>query len=184
MGTHLTMTELEEGLARAGESPADNGTLEMIVSRQGVGERLIIEQAELDAVLGLIGDNWLERGSKLTDDGSAHPESQIAIMNSRIIHLLAGDRARWPLAGDQLYIDFDVSSENLPAGQRLGIGTSLLEITEMAHTGCAKFTERFGHDAIRFVNSAEGRQMRRRGLFARIIQPGFVEVGDVVRKID
>jgi len=75
MGTHLTMTELEEGLARAGESPADNGTLEMLVSRPGVGERLIIERAELNAVEGLIGDNWLERGSNLTDDGGAHLES-------------------------------------------------------------------------------------------------------------
>jgi len=105
-------------------------------------------------------------------------------MNSRIIHFLAGDRARWPLAGDQLYIDLDVSSENMPAGQRIGIGTALLEKTEMAHTGCAKFTERFGHEAIRFVNSAEGRQKRRRGLFARVVQPGIVKVGDVVRKID
>jgi len=184
LGKHLTVAELEKGLADSGESPADKGTLEMIVSRPGVGERLIVERAELEVDAGLTGDNWLERGSKLTEDGSAHPESQIAIMNSRIIHLLAGDRARWPLAGDQLYIDFDVSSENLPTGQRIGIGTALLEITELAHTGCAKFTERFGRDAIRFVNSAEGRQLRRRGLFARIIQPGFVKVGDVVRKID
>jgi len=184
VGKHLTKAELEQGLAGSGESPADMGTLEMIVSRPEVEERLVVEQAVLDVDEGLRGDNWLKRGSKLTDDGSAHPDSQIAIMNSRIIHLLAGDRARWPLAGDQLYIDLDLSSENLPPGQRISIGTALLEITGLAHTGCSKFTERFGHDAIRFVNSVEGRQSRYRGLYARVIQTGSVKVGDIVKKID
>jgi MOSC domain-containing protein YiiM len=107
---------------------------------------------------------------------------QIAIMNSRIIGLLAGDRARWPLAGDQLFVDLDISPDNMPPGQRFSIGDTLLEITEMPHTGCAKFTERYGGDAIRFVNSPEGRAARRRGVYARVIQGGSIKAGDRIVK--
>lgn len=184
MDQYLTATELQTGLAGLGESPRDNGTLEMIVCRPNIGERRVLDRAELDLVEGLVDDNWWARGSKQTEDGSAHPGTQIAIMNSRIIHLLAQDRSRWSLAGDQLFIDLDLSLDNLPAGQRIAIGSTVLEITDVPHNGCAKFTERFGHDAIRFVNSPEGRQARRRGIFARVIQPGTITVGDTVSKIN
>lgn len=184
MYRYLTMTELEAGLGELGNSPQDNGTLEMIVCRPGIGERLAMEQANLHSIDGLIGDNWQTRGSKHTEDGSAHPEMQITIMNSRIIHLIAQDRSRWALAGDQLFIDLDLSVENLPPGQQLAIGTAVLEITRMPHNGCQKFTERFGHDASRFVNSVEGRQLHRRGINARIIRPGIICVGNIVSKIE
>jgi len=177
------MAELDAGLAGLGPSPQDDGKLQMIVCRPSVGERRALEQAELDPVNGLIGDNWLARGSKSTEDGRAHPDAQIAIMNSRIIGLLAQDRAYWPLAGDQLFIDLDLSIDNLRPGQRIAIGTAVLEITDVPHTGCAKFTERFGHDAIRFVNSEEGRQARRRGMYGRVVQPGIIRVGDTISKI-
>lgn len=184
MSRYLTMDELEAGLVEIGQSPKEKGMLEMIVCRPDEDERLVLEHAELDPTEGLIGDNWRARGSRHTEDGKAHPDSQIAIMNSRIIQLLAQDRSRWPLAGDQLYVDLDVSSDNLPPGQQITIGTALLEITDMPHTGCAKFTERYGHDAIRFVNSPEGRRFRRRGLYARVLRPGTISVGDVVSKVE
>ncbi len=179
----LTMTELEAGLPELHGSPQDRGKLEMIVSRPDIDERVVMDRAELRLGDGLEGDNWQARGSKSTPDGSANPDAQITIMNSRVIQLLAQDRSRWSLAGDQLFVDLDLSADNLPAGQRIAIGTAVLEISAVPHTGCDKFTERFGHDAIRFVNSPEGRQMRRRGLNARIIQPGTICVGDMVTKI-
>jgi hypothetical protein len=114
---------------------------------------------------------------------SAHPEAQITLMNSRVIQLLSGGRESWPLAGDQLFVDLDLSIDNLPAGQRLSIGSAVLEITAMPHTGCDKFTARFGHDAIRFVNSREGRAARRRGIYARVVQAGTIRAGDTISKI-
>jgi hypothetical protein len=143
----------------------------------------LLERADLDPLDGLVGDTWRTRGSKRTEDGRPHEDMQIAIMNSRIIQLLAQDRSRWPLAGDQLFIDLDLRSENMPPGQQFVIGTAVLEITQMPHTGCQKFSERYGRDAIRFVNSAEGRKLRRRGIYAHVIQAGVICQGDAVMKI-
>ncbi len=183
MSVQPTKDELEAGLAAIGQSPQDKGRLEMIVSRPADDERLELESAELDPIEGLVGDIWRMRGSRRTEDGSAHPDMQLAIMNSRIIQLVAQDRSRWPLAGDQLFLDLDLGPDNLPAGQQLSIGTAIIEVTEMPHHGCDKFTARFGSEAIRFVNSKEGRKIRRRGLYARVIQGGTIRMNDVVSKI-
>ncbi|MGD2078875.1 MAG: MOSC domain-containing protein [Chloroflexota bacterium] len=181
---HKTMAELETGLAAAGPSPQDNGALEMIVCRPAEEQRQVLPHGRLDPEEGLVGDNWRARGSRSTEDGRAHPGMQITIMNSRIVDLLAGDRARWPLAGDQLYVDMDISDDNMPVGQQFTIGEALLEITEVPHTGCAKFTERYGSAAIRFVNSPEGRAARRRGVYARVIKPGRINTGDLMQKTE
>jgi hypothetical protein len=181
---HLSLAEIEAGLAAAGPSPRDNGALEMIVRRPEVGARETVERAELDPAHGLLGDNWRARGSKATADGSAHPEMQITLTNTRLLGALAPERARWPLAGDQLYVDLDLSAENLPPGQRLAVGAAILEVSTVPHTGCQKFSERFGQAALRFVNSAEGRQARRRGVNARVLRGGAIGVGDVVRKVE
>ncbi|HXJ76584.1 MAG TPA: MOSC domain-containing protein, partial [Candidatus Dormibacteraeota bacterium] len=132
---------------------------------------------------GLIGDNWKARGSRSTPDGSANPEMQLNVMNARVIELLAQDKERWALAGDQLFVDFDLSQINAPPGTRLALGSTVIEISALPHTGCQKFRARFGPAALRFVNSPEGRQLRLRGVNARIIQPGVVRVGDVVKKL-
>jgi MOSC domain-containing protein YiiM len=177
------MTELEAGLGIIRQSPSDNGILKMIVRRPKVDERELVNEAELNLEDGLVGDTWKMRGSKATPDGSANINAQITVMNMRAIALLAQDEARWALAGDQLFVDFDLSEANVPAGARIAIGSVVLEISSTPHTGCAKFSERFGKDALKFVNSPEGKPLRLRGVNTRVVQAGEIHVGDVVRKI-
>jgi hypothetical protein len=179
---HLSLEELEAGLDEIRRSPKDEGVLKMIVRRPEVDGREVLDVGELDLVEGLVGDNWRTRGSSMTPDGSAHPDTQLNIMNSRVIALLAQDKERWQLAGDQLYVDLDLSAENLPPGSRLAVGSALIEVTAQPHTGCKKFAERFGADATRFVNSSAGKELKLRGINAKIVQPGIVRVGDTVRR--
>lgn len=155
----------------------------MIVSRPASDRREVLAVAELDLVNGLVGDNWRARGSRSTPDGSAHPDMQLNLMNARAIALVARTRDRWPLAGDQLYVDLDLSTANLPPGTRMAIGTAVIEVTAVPHTGCAKFTQRFGADAMKFVNSPVGRALNLRGINAKVVQPGAIRAGDTVRKL-
>jgi hypothetical protein len=180
---HFTTEELEAGLGHILLSPKDEGVLELIVRRPAVDEREVLEEGELDLVEGLKGDSWKVRGSSRTPDGSAHPDMQLNVMNARILDLVARDRERWRLAGDQLIVDMDLSDENLPAGTRLALGSAVIEVTEQPHTGCKKFVSRFGEDAVKFVNSPQGKRLRLRGLNARVVRPGVIRVGDAVRKI-
>ena len=155
----------------------------MIVRRPATGEREILHTAELDLEHGLVGDSWKARGSNSTPDKSANRDMQLTLMNSRVIALLAREKDRWPLAGDQLYVDMDLSLEHLPPGTQLGFGSAVLEVTAPPHTGCKKFKERFGQEAMQFVNSPVGLQLRLRGMNARIVRAGVVRVGDKVKKI-
>lgn len=180
---HLTTEELEAGLDEIRRSPKDEGVLNLIVRRPQTDEREILKKGQLDVVEGLVGDNWKTRGSTRTADGSAHSDMQINIMNSRVIALLAQDKDRWQLAGDQLFIDMDLSEENLPAGTQLALGSAVIEVTEIPHTGCKKFTSRFGVEAMKFVNSPLGRQLHLRGINAKVVQPGEIHIGCVARKI-
>jgi len=180
---HLTMEELEAGLADILRSPQDEGVLELIVRRPAVDEREVLRQAELDPAEGLVGDNWGVRGSSRTPDGSPHPDMQLNIMSARVIALVAQRRERWPLAGDQLYIDMDLSEENLPAGTQLSLGAAVIEITAQPHTGCRKFVARFGPDALKFVNSPAGKRLHLRGVNAKVVRPGVIRVGDTAKKI-
>ena len=180
--THLTITELEAGLDHIRRAPKDTGTLEMIVRRPSVGAREVLDVGDLDAAQGLAGDTWIIRGSSRTPDGSRHPDMQLTVMSARAAALVAQVRDRWGLAGDQLYVDFDLSEENLPPWTRLTLGTAIIEVTDQPHTACAQFAQRFGVGATRFVNSPAGRALRLRGVNARVVQPGTIRVGDVVRK--
>ena len=180
---HLTLAELDAGLPGALTSPKDDGTLELIVRRPALGRRDVLETGELDLVTGLVGDTWNIRASKRTRDGSPHPDMQIALMNSRVIALIAGEKTRWGLAGDQLYVDFDISADNVPPRTQLAIGSAIIEVTDQPHTGCAKFLKRFGVDATKFVNSPRGLALHLRGINARVIEPGRIQTGDRVQKL-
>jgi hypothetical protein len=179
---HLSRERLEAGLGRIRDAPPDGGRLVLIVRRPAVGERDLPAEAVLDQETGLAGDNWLARGSKSTTDGSADPQRQITVMNARVAELVAGGTERMALAGDQLYLDLDISIDNLPPGSLLAVGRAVLRVSEAPHTGCAKFLDRFGEEAMRFVNSRIGRQLRLRGMNARVVVPGTVRLGDLAAK--
>jgi len=181
--THLTMNELEAGLAEIARSPKDSGVLEMIVRRPQVGEREILEEGQLDLVDGLVGDSWKNRSSRRTADGTPHPDMQLNLMSSRVVALVSQDKSRWHLAGDQLFVDFDLSEANVPAGTKLAIGSAVIEVTAQPHTGCGKFVERFGLDAMKFVNSSEREHLHLRGINARVVRPGVLHVGDSITKL-
>lgn len=182
--THKTTTELEAALDTIRRSPRDRGTLDLIVRRPTIGAREVIEEGELDVADGLVGDTWRERHSRRTADGSPHPDMQINIMSSRVVDLIAQGKERWPLAGDQLFMDLDLTDQNLPPGTRLAIGSAVIEVTAEPHTGCGKFVERFGLDAMNFVNSPLGRELHLRGINAKVVQPGRIRAGDPVTKLD
>src|ERR1700686_1324679 len=180
---HLTMSELEAGLDEIRRAPKDEGVLELIVRRPGVNDREILTAGELCLDEGLVGDTWKRRRSSSTRDGSPNPLMQLNIMSARVIALVSPDRNRWQLAGDQLFLDLDLSAENLPAGTRLSLGSTVIEVTPPPHLGCQKFVARFGLEAMKFVNSPLGKQLHLRGINAKVVQAGPVRVGDVAVKI-
>jgi MOSC domain-containing protein YiiM len=172
---HLDLPALHGGLDEIRRSPADSGKVELIVRRPAENERETLTEAHLDPVTGLIGDGWL------ADDGD--PARQVTVMNVRVVALLARSRERWPLAGDQLYVDLDLSVANLPPGTRLAVGAAVLEVTGEPHRGCKKFAARYGLDALRFVNSKLGYALNLRGINTRVAAGGVVRSGDVIRKV-
>jgi MOSC domain-containing protein YiiM len=180
----LTETrDFEPHLDHVRAAPRDEGRLELIVRRPAVDEREAVPEARLDPELGLAGDGWLARGSRSTPDGTADPACQVTLISTRVLAAIEPDATRWPLAGDQLYVDFDLSEDALPPGSRVAIGSAVVEVSEKPHTGCAKFSARFGSDALRWINSPVGRAHRMRGLNARVVEPGTVREGDAVRRV-
>ncbi len=179
----LTAAELEAGVGEVRKSPKDNGEVRMIVRRPRPNEREVLTEARIDMNLGLVGDCWRERTIAKMPGELPNPELQLTIVNARAIELIAGSRERWSLAGDQLYIDLDLSTGNLPPGTKLSIGTSVVEISDKPHNGCKKYTERFGLEAMKYVNSPVGKELHLRGIYARVVKPGLVRNGDKAIKI-
>jgi hypothetical protein len=189
---HVSRTDLEAGLSEIRCSPRDGGRVELIVRRPTIDGREVLPEAVLDPMTGLVGDSWPARPSSKMPDRSPHPGMQLTIMNARAAALIAGPTSaedaaaridRRALAGDQLYLDLDLSEDNLPPGSRLELGSAIVEITGEPHLGCAKFSARFGVDAVRFVNSGVGRALRLRGVNTRIVVGGTVRTGDTVRLV-
>lgn len=180
---YASREDLQAKLAFVLQAPRDGGRVEMLVRRPGIGVREVLDAVTLDLVVGVVGDTWKDRCSSRTPDRSPHPDMQVTIMSARVAALIAGDRERWPLAGDQLFVDLDLTAANLPCGTHLSVGTAVLEITSQPHTGCGKFVERFGMDAMKFVGSRDGRALNLRGIYARVVQGGDVQVGDRAVKL-
>jgi MOSC domain-containing protein YiiM len=176
VASHATPAQLEAALAEIRRSPAEVGSVELIVRRPQTNEREVLAEGTLDQASGLVGDGWRD-GSQ-----AGKPDTQLTLMNARAIAVLAHERERWPLAGDQLYVDLDLSEDNLPPGTRLTLGSAVVEVTDEPHTGCAKFSGRFGKDALRWVSTPEGRALRLRGMYAKVIEAGTVRSGDEIRK--
>jgi MOSC domain-containing protein YiiM len=172
-----SLAELEASLEEIARSPQGSGRLELIVRRPAEDQREVLSAADLDPLSGLAGDTWRARKP------NPNPDSQLTLMNARVIARLAQTRERWALAGDQLFVDLDLSRAALPVGTRLKIGTAVIEITAKPHTGCAKFAERFGADALAFVNEPAHQPLNLRGVKARVVQPGRIHTGDAVDKL-
>jgi hypothetical protein len=174
--------ELEAGLDEVWQSPKDNGELRMIVRRPRTNEREILSEAQLDMQAGLVGDCWLQNSLSGKPGEVPELDYQLTIMNSRAIQLIAGNRERWSLAGDQLYIDLDISDENLPPGTKLSLGSAIIQVTDKPHNGCRKFLDRYGAEALKFVNSENGRKLHLRGIYARVVKVGVIRTGDRAKK--
>ena len=180
--THATTAQLAASIDHVANAPSDLGTVELVVARPDVGRRIVLERGELRPGVGLVGDNYLERGSSRPPGGPADPLAELNLMSARALEAVAGpDRANWPAAGDQLIVDFDLSEGNCPAGTRLAVGTAVVEVTSKPHNGCAKFSERYGVDAARWVNSRKDLHLR--GVCAVVVEPGTVVPRDSIRRI-
>jgi hypothetical protein len=180
---HKTAAQLEQGMDRVIAAPADAGVVRLIVRRPGAGQREMLDEGTLDTEVGLVGDDWVNRPGMGSDRPS--PYAQLTLMNARYAELIAGDPGpeSWAQAGDQLYVDLDLSQENLPAGSRLAVGTAIVALQAEPHTGCAAFRARFGSDALRLANSERGRSLRLRGANTVVVRSGVVRTGDIARKL-
>ena len=180
---HLSTPDLEAGLEQIRNSPKNQSVLDMIVSRPEEDAREIMELADLDVVVGLVGDTWQDRPSARSGDGKAHPDMQITLMNSRVADLVAQSKERWPLSGDQLFADLDLSKTNVPPGTRISVGKAVLEVTDQPHTGCKKFASRFGVDALKFISAPTTEVLQLRGINLKVVEGGEIKPGDIVKKL-
>ena len=170
---HLPAEQLREGLRKLPELPRDRGRLALLVRRRADGVRETPERVRLDAEEGLVGDGWSRRPPR-------KPDAQLAVMCRPLAELIANGQPL-SLFGDNLFVDLDLSAANLPEGARLQVGEAVVEMTPEPHDGCLKFKQRFGQDALRFVQDKATRSENRRGVYWRVVESGEVAVGDPVR---
>ena len=164
-------------------APKDNGTLDLIVMRPEAEERVLPQSHDVTAQHGVNGDHWIKGSGYTLDDGTGDPEAQICMMMSGCIAAIAGHRENWAPAGDNFFLDMDLTPANMPPGTRFAIGTAEFIVTETPHNGCQKFIDRYGRDAVLFVNTGKGKELRLRGIYARVTKDGTVSVADPVRKL-
>jgi MOSC domain-containing protein YiiM len=176
----VVATRFDGQLARLHQAPFDGGRLDLIVRRPAIDERERLDRAQLDPDLGLVGDRWSSQHQATTP---RYLQAQLTLIGTRLLEAIEPDRDRWPLAGDQLYVDLDLCEEHLPSGSRLAIGPTVIEVSETPHTGCAKFSARFGSEALRWINSPLGRAHRLRGLNAWVVEGGTITIGDTIRRV-
>ena len=179
----MSTIDIETEVIDIKKSPRNEGIVELIVARPGVGQRQEIDNGELDLEQGLIGDNWIKRVSDRTKGRSAYLDRQLTLMNSKAIQAIAKEKNRWKLSGDQFFVGLDLSPENLPPGTQLSMGTAIIVVTSPPHLGCKKFAEKFGQEALKFVNSELGISLNLRGINARVIFPGSVSRGSIIKKV-
>lgn len=180
---HLSTEQITERVSNLPAAPTDRGVVASLVIRPETDAREVVSTLHVVPGEGIVGDNYLARGDEESRDGKAHPEAQICVMNVSVLDVLAdGDTTKWELAGDQILADFDLSTDNLPAGTRFSIGTATFEVANKPHNGCAKFAQRFGIDASRFANS--DKVQRYRGINVMVITEGDVNVGDTITKLE
>ena len=183
MNQFISTVDLDSSLEFIKQSPKHEGVIELIVCRPQTNARQELTEAELTIHEGLVGDIWrtmLDKGI----NKYVNPDTQLALINSRVISAITQNKNNWKLAGDQFYVDFDLGKDNLPVGARLKIGSAIIEVTKEPHLACSKFSKRFGKDAVRFVNSSMGKSLNLRGIYARVISPGKVELGSCIKKLE
>jgi MOSC domain-containing protein YiiM len=169
---HLLLARLEAGLGALPAPPRDSGRVMLVVRRRPDRMRETLGRVELQPEDGVPGDAWGRREHR-------DPEAALTVMQVDVAELIANGQ---PLTvfGDNLFLDLDLSAQNLPTGSRLRVGRALLEVTAKPHNGCHKFAARFGHDALRLVSRPERRQRNLRGIYMRVVEAGEVAVGDPV----
>jgi hypothetical protein len=166
---HRSLVEIIAGFEALPPPPKDRGRLSLIVRRYPDGHREILSSTRLTPEEGVPGDGWNRRPPRKID-------AQLAVIRIDIAELLAGEQSV-TLVGDQLFVDLNISSENLPTGTRLRVGNAEVEMTPEPHNGCLKFKDRFGQEALDFVNAKATRDQNRRGVYWKVVKAGEITDG-------
>ena len=167
-------------------SPRDNGVVKLLVIRPETHVRTLPNAVVVSVEQGVVGDKWEAECTIKLENGKSNPDLQIAIINTKVIKEIAQsdfDMDRLALAGDNIYADLNLCEENMPVGQQIQIGNTLLEVTPFPHFGCKKFSERYSVEDLKVVNSTAGKPQHLRGIYVKVIKNGSISIGESIKKI-